>query len=128
VNKIWIVALAVLTLVLFPGLAAGVEFVLDPGTHSIEVHSQHFEIETEVTINLVFDFVDEYYVRGSVTVLDPIGHGWVTLTWIEAAAVMVDEDVDGSEDFSHRNSETGHAERKALPKFGPTIPQEPALK
>jgi hypothetical protein len=102
-------------------------YVYEPGTHEIEIHGQHFEVETEVTIELVFSFVDEVRATGTVTVLDPPGSGLVSLLWLEQSAYIIDEIIEGTVEFDYESSETGHAERGKVPKFGPTMPCEPKL-
>jgi hypothetical protein len=98
-------------------------YELEPGIHELTIMDQHFEVETEVRIELVFDFVDEIRVAGSVTVLDPPWSGYVRLTWLEQGVHVVEEIVKGTESFEYSSSETGHAERKTMPKF-PTLPQQ----
>jgi hypothetical protein len=122
------VLLVILTVLVYamPGSAADT-YILEPGLHEIELFGQAFEIETEVTIDLTFEFVDEFRVTGSVTVLDSIGAGWVTLTWVSQSVVILDEIVDGSVDFDHHTSETGHAERKNPMKRDPSIPANPQV-
>ena len=100
---------------------------LEPGVHQIDVFTQSFEVETEDTIELTFDFVDEFRVTGHVTVIDPVGAGWVTLTWLNQSVVLLDQVIEGSANFEHQSSETGHAERNKAPKYGPTIRQRPPL-
>ena len=119
--------LALIFFVLLSGTAgfAWEEFELEPGVHTLEIGTQHFEVETEVTIRISFEVVNEIRVAGTVTVLDSIGYGWVRLTWLEQSAVIIDEIIEGSQNFDHRSYETGHAERCRIPKFGPTKRAEP---
>jgi hypothetical protein len=102
-------------------------FELEPGTHEIPINGQTFEIYTEVTIDLTFEFVDECRAAGSITNLDPGGPGWVRLTWLDQAAVILDQMIEVIEEFDYSSSETGHAERKRVPKFGQTIPVLPSV-
>jgi hypothetical protein len=85
---------------------------------------QHFEVETEVRIELTFDFVDEVRVVGSVTVLDYPWSGYVRLTWLEHSVHILAEEIEGTTEFDYSTSETGHAERKTTPKL-PNLPVSP---
>jgi hypothetical protein len=120
-----VITLAILVSV--SSVSANTTYEFEPGVHCIEVCGQSFEVETAVTIELTFDFVDDYRVAGSITVLDPVGSGWVKLTWLDPAVVVVDTIIEAYLDFDYRSSETGHAERSRPPRYGPTLRAEPPL-